>query len=50
MKISDAVFMFECTKYSRIYLICNEPTTLIDTGFPGNTDKIIREIESLGLS
>ena len=49
MKITDNVYMIESSKGSHMYLIKEEENSLIDTGMPGNIDKILDEIKSLGV-
>lgn len=41
--------MLEATCRSHAYLIDSEEPVLIDTGFPGESDKIIEEISDLGI-
>lgn len=48
MKITDRVFMLDCTKGSYVYLIKGEENVLIDTGLPWKGKAIVRELEGLG--
>lgn len=41
--------MLEATKRSHTYLINSEEPVLIDTGFPGESEEIIKEISDLGI-
>lgn len=41
--------MLETTKRSHTYLINSEEPVLIDTGFPGESNEIIKEISNLGI-
>lgn len=41
--------MLESTKRSHTYLINSEEPVLIDTGFPGESDEIIKEMSDLGI-
>lgn len=47
MEIIQGVNMLECTGRSHVYLIQGEESILIDTGFPGLSDKILSEIKTL---
>ncbi|MDO4535587.1 MAG: MBL fold metallo-hydrolase [Clostridium perfringens] len=47
MKITESVYMLKSSKGSHIYIIKGEESFLIDTGMPGNIDKILDEIKSL---
>lgn len=49
MELTDEVYMIESSKGSYMYLIKGEESSLIDTGMPGNIDKILDEIKSLGV-
>lgn len=49
MKITDNVYMLESSKGSHMYLIKEKESFLIDTGMPGNIDKILDEIKNLGV-
>lgn len=49
MKITDNVYMIESSKGSHMYLIKGKESSLIDTGMPGNIDKILDEIKNLGV-
>ena len=50
MKIADNVYMLDSVKYSHVYLIRTEENILIDTGLPGFAKKILKEIQSMGIS
>ena len=49
MKIMENVYMLESSKGSHMYLIKGEENSLIDTGMPGNLDKILDEMKNLGV-
>lgn len=49
MKITPEVYMLECADRSHVYLVKAKENILIDTGFPGVGEKIIDEIESIGV-
>lgn len=49
MKIIQGVNMLNCTEKSHVYLIQGEENILIDTGFPGQSTKILDEIKSIGV-
>jgi len=50
MKITDNVYMLECSKIAHIYLIKGTENLIIDTGLPGLTKKILQEINTLGVN
>ncbi len=50
MKIMENVYLLESTKQSHAYLIKAEENILIDTGFPGQAEGILRELDSLGVA
>jgi glyoxylase-like metal-dependent hydrolase (beta-lactamase superfamily II) len=49
MEIIKGVNMLDCTEKSHVYLITNEENILIDTGLPGEAEKILAEIKSMGI-
>ena len=49
MKITDSVYMLDCSKIGHVYLIKGEENIIIDTGLPELTKKIIKEINMLGV-
>lgn len=50
MEIVKNVHMLECTEMSHVYLIQAEENILIGAGFPGLTEKIVNEIETIGIN
>lgn len=50
MKITDNVYMLECLKIAHIYLIKGDNSLITDTGLPGLTKKILKEINTLGVN
>jgi glyoxylase-like metal-dependent hydrolase (beta-lactamase superfamily II) len=50
MKITHNVYMLECSKIAHVYLIKGEETLIIDTGLPGLSKKILKEINTFGVS
>lgn len=49
MKITEKVTMLDAAPQSHVFLICGEENILIDTGFPGQSAKILAELKSLGV-
>jgi len=49
MKITDNVYMLDCSKIGHVYLIKDDETFMIDTGIPGLNKKIIKEINMLDI-
>lgn len=49
MKIARNIYALESTKGSYAYLINDQETILIDTGYPGKFEDILKEIESLNI-
>jgi glyoxylase-like metal-dependent hydrolase (beta-lactamase superfamily II) len=47
MKITDTVYMLDCTPQSHAYLILAPEIMLVDTCLPGSGKKILEEIKSL---
>ena len=47
MKITDSVYMLDCTPQSHAYLILEPEILLVDTCLPGKGKKIVEEIQSL---
>lgn len=50
MKVTDNVYVLECTTGSHVYLVKAEVNILIDTGWPGLSGKILAELQSLGIA
>ena len=50
IKITETVFQLEATKRSHSYLVHTDKFFLIDTGLPGLADKILAEIQCLGVT
>lgn len=50
MKIKKNVYLLDSTKGSYAYLIAGPEPILIDTSYPGRSEKIIKEITSLGIN
>jgi glyoxylase-like metal-dependent hydrolase (beta-lactamase superfamily II) len=50
MKVTENVYLLECTKRSHVYLITAEDNILIDTGMPGLGEKILEELRGLGVA
>jgi len=48
MKITDFVYVLDCTSYSNAYLITAPDLILVDTCIPGKSKQILSEIRSLG--
>ncbi|WP_297422011.1 MBL fold metallo-hydrolase [Clostridium sp.] len=49
MEITQGVYMLDCTKKSHAYLIQGEENILIDSGSQGLAQKILDEINSIGI-
>lgn len=49
MEVCPGVYALDCTVRSYAYLVVNQPAFLIDTSMPGNHEKILSEIKSLGV-
>ncbi len=49
MEIQTGVFMLEASPHSHVFLIQGEENILIDTGMPGQGNKILQELAPLGI-
>jgi len=49
MKISETVYMLDCTEGSHVYAILGDAVTLVDTCMPGRAGAILDELKSLGV-
>lgn len=49
IKITENVYSLESSKKFNIFLIKGEKNILIDTGFPGNAKKILKELDGIDL-
>lgn len=49
IKITENVYFLESSKKFNIFLIKGEKNILIDTGFPGNSKKILEELDGVNL-
>ena len=49
MKITDTVYMLDCTGESHCYIVLGNEPMLIDTCLPGKGPKILNELASLGI-
>ncbi len=49
MKVIDNVYALNSTKASYVYLIVDDEISLVDTGFPGQGDVILRQLKSLNI-
>lgn len=47
MKITDSVYMLDCTPESHVYLLLGQEAVLVDTSMPGRGKRILAEINSL---
>lgn len=50
MEVIEGVNMLDCTEKSHVYLIKDKENILIDTGLPGEAEKILSEIESMNIN
>ncbi len=50
MQITEEIFLLDCSKGSRVYLVKGAETILIDSGLPGLATKILSELNQLGVS
>ncbi|EHI99396.1 metallo-beta-lactamase superfamily hydrolase [Clostridium sp. DL-VIII] len=49
MEIIEGVNMLDCTEKSHVYLIRDKENILIDTGLPGEAEKILSEIKFMNI-
>ena len=49
MKVTDSVYMLDCTGESHSYIILGGEPMLIDTCIPGKGPKILSELASIGV-
>ncbi|QQE77805.1 MBL fold metallo-hydrolase [Alicyclobacillus sp. SO9] len=49
MRIHTNVYLLEASKGSYVYLVMGDEPVLIDTGMPGRADRIVAELQELGL-
>ena len=47
MEITTGVYLVEAVRGSNVYLLVNSELALIDTGMPGNADRILNFIKDL---
>jgi glyoxylase-like metal-dependent hydrolase (beta-lactamase superfamily II) len=49
MKVTDNVYMLDCTSGSYSYVLLGDETVLVDTSFPGKGKAILAELAALGV-